>query len=140
MIGPGAWADVPGPVEVGVLAFTPDRELQFERPVAAAVVIHEVFEGLRFLWKIFHDELTHCAMGACEQRVTSLAVGRHPKTLTDLDDPLFAGSRPGNDGHQVAVIHLRGTGVGHNQVEHRLVRIAALVDLERGYPETLAKY
>ena len=40
---------------------------------------------------------------------------------------LLAGTAAGNDRHEIGIVHLRRSRVVHDQVEHRLVELAAPV-------------
>ena len=113
-----------GPVEPGVLALAPYRELHPERAVADAVVVDPILEGLRLGRQVLHDEGAHGAVGALEQRLAGAAVGPGPEAFADLDDPLLAGAAAGDDGHEVAVVHLRGAGVVHQDGEGGFVGLA----------------
>ena len=53
--------------------------------------------------------------------------------------PLLPGAAAGDDGHQIAVVHLRGAGVVHQDGERRPVRLAARVDLDRRDADPLAE-
>ena len=128
-----------GPVEPGVLALAPYRELHAERAVADAVVVDPILEGLRLGGQVLHDEGAHGAVGALEQRLAGAAVDVGPEAFADLDDPLLAGAAAGDDGHEVAVVHLRGAGVVHQDGEGGLVGLAPGVDLDRGDADPLAE-
>ena len=128
-----------GPVEVGMLTLAPHRELHAERTVADPVVVDPVLERLRLGRQVLHDEGAHGAVGAVEQRLAGAAVDVGPEALADLDDPLLAGAAAGDDGHEIAVVHLRGAGVVHQDGQRRPVRLAARMDLDRRDADPLAE-
>ena len=128
-----------GPIEEGVVAFAPDRELHLERAVAAAVVVDIVLERLRLLGQVLHDQLAHGAIGALEQRLAGLLVGVAAEAVADLDHALLTGAAAGDDRHEIAVVHLRRARVVHDEVEHRLVELAALVEQQRRNADALAE-
>ena len=129
----------PGPIEIGMFAFPPDRQLHLERAVAAAVVVDIIFEGFRLFGQVLDDELAHRPIGALEQGLAGLLEGLAPEPLADLDHPLLAGAAAGDDRHEIAVVHLRHAGIVHDQVEHRLIELAALVELDRRDADAFAE-
>ena len=114
-----------------MISLAPYREPHPERTVAHAVVVDVVLERLRLGGQVLHDEGAHGAVGAIEQRLAGAAVGLGAEALADLDDPLLPGPAAGDDGHEIAVVHLRRAGVVHQDGEGGLVRLAARVDLDR---------
>ena len=136
---PGRLRRRAGPIEIGVVAFAPDGQLHSERAVAAAIVVDIVLERLRLLGQVLHDQLAHRAVGAIEQSLAGLLVGFAAETVANFDDALFAGAAAGDDRHEIAVVHLRRARVVHDQVEHRLVELAALVELDRRNADALAE-
>ena len=128
-----------GPIEIGMVAFAPDGELHLERAVAAPIVVDIVLERFRFLGQILHDQAAHRAVGPFEQRIAGLPIGVTAETLAYFDYALFAGAAAGNDGHEIAVVHLRRTRVVHNDAERGLVEFAALVKLDRRNTDALAE-
>jgi hypothetical protein len=89
--------------------------------------------------KILHDQIAHRAIGAFEQRVAGLLVGFAAEAVADLDHALLAGAAAGNDRHEIAVVHLRRARIVHDQVERRLVELAALVELDRRNADAFAE-
>ena len=127
-----------GPVEEGVLALPPHGQLEPERPVAAAVVVDEVVEGLRLLGEVLDDELSHRPLGPLEEGGARAGVDVGAEPLADLDDPPLPGPAARDDRHEIAQVHLRRAGVVHDDVEGGAVELASLVDLDWRDPESFA--
>ena len=119
------------PVEEGVLALAPDRQLHLVRAVAEAVVVHVVDERLRFLRDRDRDEELHGVVGAIEQRLQGGEVGLLAEALAQLDHAPLSGAAPGNDCEQVGPVHLRQADVVEDEPQHILLHLAALDDLQR---------
>ena len=95
------------PVEEGVVALPPDRQLHLERAVAEAVVVDVVDERLRLLGDRDRDEELHRLVGAVEQRLQRGEVRLLAEAVAELDHALLAGPAAGDDREQVGPVHLR---------------------------------
>jgi hypothetical protein len=104
---PGRLVGGAGEVEDRPLALTPDRQLDPEGPVAAAVVIDEVLEGLRRGRDLLDDQLLHRAAGPCQQLVARREVRLPVEALAELQDPLLAERSRRAERHHVRDRRLR---------------------------------
>ena len=125
------------PVEEGVLALPPDRELHLVRAVAEPVVVDVVDEGLRLLRDRDGDEELHRVVGAVEERLQRGEVGLLPEPVAELDHAPLARPAAGHDGEQVGAVHLGVADVVEDQPEDVLLHLAALDDLEWGDDDPL---
>ena len=119
------------PVEEGVVALPPDRELHLVRAVPEPVVVDVVDERLRLLRDRDGDEELHRVVGAVEQRLQRREVGLLAEPVAELHHALLARPAAGDDREQVGPVHLRVADVVEDQPEDVLLHLAALDDLER---------
>ena len=82
------------PVEEGVLALTPDRQLHLVGAVAEPVVVDVVLERLRLLRDRDRDQELHRLVGAVEERLQRGQVRLLAEPLAELEHPPLAGPAP----------------------------------------------
>ena len=125
------------PVEEGVVALPPDRQLHLERAVAEAVVVDVVLEGLRLLGDRDLDQEPHRLVRAVEERLERRQVDVLAEAVAELDDALLAGPAARDDREEVGPVHLGQPHVVEDQLEDGLLGLAPLEDLDRRNDEAL---
>ena len=118
------------PVEEGVVALPPDRQLHLERPVAEPVVVDVVLEGLGHFGNRKLDQRAHRLVGPVEERLEAGEVRVLAEAVAELDHPPLARAAAGHDREQVGAVHLGQAHVVEDQPEDALLRHSPLDDLE----------
>ena len=119
------------PVEEGVVALAPDRQLHLERAVAEAVVVDVVDERLRLLRDRDGDQEAHRLVRAVEQGLERCEVDVLAESVAEFDHAPLAGTAARDDREQVGAVHLRQPDVVEDEPEDVLLGHAALDDLDR---------
>ena len=120
-----------------MVALSPDRQLHLERTVAQTVVVDVILERLRRLRDGPVDQLLHRRVGAVEERLAGGQVGLLAEAVAQLLHALLTRAATGHESEEVGPVHGRVAHVVQDQVEHRLLNLATLDDLDRGDDEPL---
>ena len=114
------------PVEEGVVALAPDRQLHLERAVAEPVVVDVVLEALRLLRDRQLDQRAHRLVRAVEQRLERGEVRLLAEPLAQVEHAPLARAAAGDDREQVGAVHLGQPDVVEDQPEDVLLHLPAL--------------
>ena len=118
-------------IEDALLAFAPHRAGDLVRTHAEAVVADVVFEVLLRLGHRATDQLAHRALVALEHRVHRRIEHVVAKALGDLDAADAGGTQRGRDRVEVREVPVRQAAVVQHDLQHVVVQLAGLVDLDR---------